>query len=273
MFSVTVQSSAIHRLTRSTTSQRRLHVHFMSFIFVFFACSSLLTIGCSSAKKAIKQTDEEIFNDGKSAFEDENYLEAVRQFDVIKLQFPASKYADDAQFYLAEVNFKRKEYVLAAFNYNLLRKSFPQSEFGKVALYKVAQCYDELSPKYDRDPEYTRKAIQSYSEFQAFYPKDTLSQKANDRITFLRNKLAQKDFSIAESYIKLEDYRAAVVYYDVVISDFTDTEFCPKAFVGKIKSQIEMKKWNEAKETLRLFRAQFPALIGEANSLADKLPK
>src|SRR5690606_1490330 len=66
---------------------------------------SILTflVSCGSSIDTRNMTAENLFEKGKEYLESEDYLESQKMFDLIKLQYPASQYADDAQFYLAEL--------------------------------------------------------------------------------------------------------------------------------------------------------------------------
>jgi outer membrane protein assembly factor BamD len=204
------------------------------------------------------RTVEGVYKLGVEEFERGNYTFSQKLFDIIKLQYPASIYADDAQYYLAEINSKKGEHILAAYNYNQLRRTFPNSDYAKISAYKAALSNMQMSPKSDRDQDYTRQAIRAFAEFQASYPKDSLATEAGKRIRELRNKMAAHDFTTAELYIKLYAPRAALVYYDLVISNYNDTDFLEPAYAGKIRMLYRLKRTTEAKEAMRLYRQQFP---------------
>jgi outer membrane protein assembly factor BamD len=191
-------------------------------------------------------------------FEDGDYLAAQLGFDKIKLQYPASIYADDAQYYLAEINFSKSQYILAAFNYSTLRRIYPQSEYAQKALFKTALSYYELSPSYDRDQEYTLKAIKTFSEFQAAYPNDSLFEKASDYIKELRNKLAYRDLFTAELYRKIRSSKSSLVYYQSVIDNYKDTDYFEDAVVGKIETLNYLGRNSEAQKEIKYYRSQFP---------------
>lgn len=230
---------------------------FILLLIIILTCLFLI-FGCSSSKQLEPKTPESVFNEAVVKYNDGDYIEAATLFDVIKLQYSASQYSDDAQYYLAEINYKRKEYILGAFNYNYIRTHYPYSEYVKIALFKAALCYYELSPSYERDPEYTAKAIQTFQEFQYYYPKDSLFNKASEYISILRNKLAESEFKKAELYRTIRSPRSSIIYYDVVINDFTDTKFYEPAYFGKIEALIETKKIEEAKSLIILYDRIFP---------------
>lgn len=221
-------------------------------------CMLLVCLSCGSSFDATNKSVDAIYKRAVEEFDDNDLFEAQKLFDLIKLQYPASEYADDAQYYLASINYKRKEYVLAAFNYNYLRRQYPQSNYSKEALYKAAICYVELSPPFDRDQDYTRKAILALNDFQKEYPKDSLSIDADNKIKTLRNKLAEREYRIAEQYRILLAPRASLVYFDAVIDDYPDTEFGESSFVNKIEILTELKRYDEALSTCSLYDRFYP---------------
>ncbi len=235
--------------------------------------SSVWAMSCSSTKNDIPQTAEAVFNEGLMRFKDESFMEAQKLFDVIKLQYPASAYADDAQYYLAEINFKRKEYQLSAFNYNMLRRVYPRSEYSKEALFKTGLAYYHLSPTYDREQEHTLKAIQTFSEFQATYPQDSLSNEVTNYILELREKLAYKEYFSGLIYQKMSYFKSALIYYNFVLDDYSDTKVTEDAYIGKMQVLLEMEKKEELKITLELFEKAYPntKFANELNSIKAEM--
>ncbi len=225
-------------------------------ILVLLLITAVLA-ACSSSNETTVRNAETIYGQALAAFNDKEFIEAQKYFDVIKLQYPASEYADDAQFYLAEISFNRKEYQLAAFNYNLLRRIYQRSSYGKDALYKTGLCYYKLAQPYDRDQEYTMKAIQTFSEFQAVYPTDSLFAVSTDYIVELRERLGYREYFVGLIYHKMRYYKAALIYYNFVIDDYSDTKTIEEAYIGKIEVLTEMRKFDDAKIVIDLFKKNF----------------
>lgn len=245
----------------------------ITIIIILSVATIIMILSCNTSNKPENRNADQVFNDGVKYFKDEDYMKAKQYFELIKLQYPASEFADDAQFYMAEIYFQRKEYILGAFTYNNLRKIYPGSEYNQEALYKAALCYYELSPTFDRDQDYTRQAIQAFQEFQYIYPSDSLTSKAAERIDELRDKLAQKEFFTAGLYLNMDLPRSAEIYYNSVINNYDDTKYVEDAFKGKVEVLIYMKKFQEAKETIQIYKNRYPKgkLFEEINSLAKSL--
>ncbi|MDB5036366.1 MAG: uptake lipoprotein [Chlorobi bacterium] len=211
-------------------------------LLLFLGASLPFIAACGGSGSSVSNTitSEDRFKRGMTALADKDYEKAETEFNTIVLQDPASDYADDAQFYLAESYFGDENYKLAAFNYNRLRTSFPNSPFTKMALYRSGEAYYQSSLSYDRDQRESKYAIDVYNGFAQIYPSDSLTELAKGRVKELRGKLAKRDFMTADLYMKMEDYKAAVIYFDRVIELYPDTEYLQPATDGKARAQREM---------------------------------
>lgn len=229
-----------------------------------FVLSLIFIIGivfldsCSTGRTIENKSVDEIYNEAVELFNKNDLYDAKKFFDVIKLQYPASSYADDAQFYLAEIEFKSEKYIMSSFNFNLVKKLYPNSSYVKESQFKSALCYYKLSPGFERDLEYTNKAIMGFVEFQNLYPEDSLSAEAGKLIKELRNNLAAREHKIGTLYQKLSSPKAAIIYFDSIINDYDDTDFIEKAYLGKIESLIYMSKFENARTIVELYKAKFP---------------
>jgi outer membrane protein assembly factor BamD len=228
------------------------------FIILLALIAWAMVSSCGSADKAKADSPEKAYEKAMELFKDEDYLDAATYFELITLQYPASPYADDAQFHLAEIDYHEGNYILGAFKYNLLRRVYPGSEYSKESLYKAALCYFEISPKFDRDQEYTKKAIEAFQEFQYLYPEDELSKKSDEKIAELRNKLAHREYFTATLYRKLDSPRSSIIYFDSVINNYNDTEYFEPAVFGKIEVLFEVGKYDEAESIIEVYKNKFP---------------
>jgi outer membrane protein assembly factor BamD len=212
---------------------------------------------CGSTKDINTGDVETVFKEAVRLFNEEDYLDAKKYFDVIKLQYPSSQYADDAQYYVAEIDYKRGDYVLASYNYNRLRTSYPSSEYVTESLFKAALSYYQLSPPYDRDQEYTYKGIEAFNLFQRLYPNDNKYADAGDYIKELREKLAHREYFTAELYRKMREPSSSLVYYQEVIDDYPDSQYYEPAYVGKIEVLTLLRRYDEARGLIDLYKRIF----------------
>jgi len=225
------------------------------------------------------------------------YGDAIEILETLMFSTRATNLEDDVLKALADSYFKKKQYILAADTYRRLLQQTPDSPFAKDAQFQLAMSYEKLSPFYELDQEYTVKAINEFGTYLDQYPADdsgvaasevelykSLMEVNPDNATYrekyeaavamlangspvrysqqaipeLRERLAHNRFSIARQYFKLKKYRAAEIFYDVVINQYTDTKWIEPAWVGKIDSEVKNKSWFEARQSIETFQQLFP---------------
>lgn len=218
----------------------------------------IIFISCRTSDVEKILSPEERFEKGLREFTEENYLEAINEFSIITMQYPASAVADDAQFYLGECRFMREEYLLASYEYEALKRNMVASPLVPKAQYKIALCYYMLSPKSQLDQTYSLKAIDEFQVFIEYFPNDSLVADAESKIKELRERLAKKDYETAILYVNMEYFKAATFYFDKVIELYHDTKYAELAYVGKIESLLKRRKYEEAISESEIFLKKFP---------------
>jgi outer membrane protein assembly factor BamD len=218
----------------------------------------LLVPGCGSSGDLTDLGAEERFNLGKRLYDEEDYLEAINEFQIVKLQYPGSSVADDAQFYMGEARFSRGEYLLAIEDFRTLKRNMGSSPLVPLAQFKIGMCYYMLSPRSDLDQSFSRQAIEEFQTYVEYYPLDDRRNEAEDKIAELNGRQAKKLFDSAKQYMKLGYLRSATVYYDLVVQQYHDSPYAEPALVGKIESLVERKRFNEASEEITRFIDRYP---------------
>lgn len=229
--------------------------------------------GCSSSLDTVNFSADEKLAYAITLYEDEDYEEAVNEFQAIVLQYPGNPVVDDAQYYLGMTRFKRGEYILAAYEFSKLVKNMPASEFIPQGQYMLAECYYQLSPHFTLDQKYTKKAIEEFQAFIDFFPSNEKIGEAEEKINELNEKLAHKAFENARIYEKLEYYTAALSYYDNVLDIYHDTPYASLAMYNKIKLLIDRNRNQEALTEISKFIQRYPdnSRVGEMQELKSSL--
>jgi outer membrane protein assembly factor BamD len=228
----------------------------------------VLLVSCSSSVETVNLSPEERLSVALKLYENEDYLDAIKEFEAILLQYPASAVSDDAVYYLGMTRFNREEYILAAYEFSKLIKSMPTSEYLTKSQFMLAECYYSLSPNYALEQKYSKKAIQEFQTFIDFFPLDEKVAEAESKIAELNEKLAKKEFESARIYDKMEYSNAALFYYDNVIQIYHDTKYAPLAHYNKILLLVSKNKINDALEAAKLFIQNY-----QNNSKAEAVKK
>ncbi len=190
---------------------------------------------CSS-KTTIRPGDslEVAFEKSMMVFEQGNYTQAARNFELVLSIGRGTDIARQAQFLLAESYFNSRQFVLSAAEYRRYYTNFPRSDRRMDAEFREALSYYRLSPRFKLDQQDTYRAIERFQLFIQRYPDTELASEAREYIAEMREKLAQKEFHAAELYLRLNRYRAAALYYDIVIDRFPETSWAEKALMRQI---------------------------------------
>lgn len=229
--------------------------------------------GCSSSGgNDIKTEDpEKAFNIAKRKYDKKDYVDAIDDFSFIKIKFPGTSISDKTQFYLADSYFHRNEFILAAYEYESMLKNYTLSPLIPETRYKLGLCYYHLSPKYSLDQEFTYYAIEELQLYVELYPEDKFVADAEKKLKELKDKLAYKSFKTGELYMKLNDYKAAALYFNSVYENYIDSEWADDAMLGHADALISSRKFEDAGKVLERFYKLFPK--SKLKSKADSLKR
>ena len=227
-------------------------------IYILPVILLLLIAGCSSGLDTTNFTPSQKLAYAEQLYNDEDYQEALDEFQSLTLQYPGNAVVDDAQYYLGMTRYQRGEYILAAYEFSKLIKNMPASKFMSKAQFMLAQSYYQLSPNYQLDQKFTKKAIEEFQAFIDFFPSDEKVKEAEQKINELNNKLAEKDYEIAHIYEKLDYNKAAIMYYDLILDTYHDSKYAPMAMYRKIVLLIDGNKNSEALQEIAKFIELYP---------------
>ncbi len=231
-----------------------MHTKTKNLLYVLLA---ILVVGCSSSIDTSKFTPEEHYNYAFKLYNEGEYEQALQEFQSFVLQYSGSAFNDDAQYYLAMTYFQRKQYLLAAYEFSKLIKNISASPFVPDSQFMLAECYYQLSPPYQLDQSYTKKAIEEFQAFIDFFPSNKKVEEAEKKIKELNDKLAQKEYQSAVIYEKMQYENAAMKYYASVVDTYHDTQYAPLALYNKIKIEVKKTLNNEALADINLFLSRY----------------
>lgn len=255
--------------------------------------TAVLLLSSCSSKVMIRQGDslEVAYEKAQTLFEQEHYTDAANAFEQVVQLGTGTEYGRDAQFYLAETYYNDRRYLLAASEYERFISQYPRSERREEAQFKEAYCYYEISPRYRLDQSYTRQAIEKFRLYNSRYPDSERTQQASEYISDLRSKLAHKRYASADLYMRMQEYEAAIIYYDLVIEDFPDTQWAEQALSDEINAyniyasrsvtERQRERYQQAVETYETYVQLFPNgpnrsraenYVDEARAALEELP-
>jgi outer membrane protein assembly factor BamD len=261
----------------------KLKIKFLSSAGLLFVLGfGLFLVSCGSSKKTEalnggKDFIETRFNEAKTAYTKEDWLEAIRIFDEIRLQAPTSAFASEATFLEGMARYNAGTYISAAVDFRAVRRNYPTSTLAPRAQFMVGESYYMLSPRAELDQNYSHYALTEYQTFLRDYSGEkNLADSTQMRIAEIRNKLGTKYLLAAELYIKLSDNKAAISGYQRVVDNYYDTPAAVEAQLRIAEVQYGRKKVREAEDAIQVFEDKFfqtatPAQRNRAHSIKQSL--
>jgi len=225
-------------------------------IRVFFVL--LFIFGCSRLKNDLSVDDlQERYDRGIEFLEKKKYYRSQQEFENVLLRGSHTELGDDAQFYLAEAYFLNKEYLLAISEYDRLVRQMSYSPYVESSRFRICQSYENKSPKFFHDQEYTQNALDKLQEFIEDYPTSEYLEDAIKMIHLLRSKLAQKEYEAAVLYIKMEEYDSAINYLQDLLASYYDTDYADMARLKIVDAFLRARKTTEAENFFEQNESKF----------------
>lgn len=108
------------------------------------------------------------------------YAKSITAFEDFLKTFPASKYADNAQYWLGEANYVSRQYKTALDAFQTLIARYPESKKIPGARLKIGYTYYELS-NWSASKDSLMQVIK-------LYPDTAVASKANDRLERIKRE-------------------------------------------------------------------------------------
>ena len=181
---------------------------------------------CNGVNKLLKSNDyEAIYEEGVKRYESEDYTRALQLFDHVAPLIRGTAKAEQLAYYNAYCYYNLNENIMASYYFKRFAKDFPRSEFAEECAFMGAYCKYLESPKSSLDQTNTYEAITELQLFINLYPDSDRIEECNSLIDELRKKLEKKDFEIAQLYLKMEEYKAALTSLNNIIKKYPSTTY------------------------------------------------
>ncbi len=222
-------------------------------------------LSCSEYERVLKSKDmnykqrmaDEYYSRGQYS-KSNTLMQEVLQYNRTSKNYEDNYYKYAMSFYNME------NYWDAAIYFNSFASNFPNSENVEQAEYLAAKCYDNESNRYSLDQTDTRRAIDAYTSFKMKYPDSKYQDDVQESIDGLFDKLEKKEYEAAKLYYKIEQYKAAAVYFKEMIVKYPRSRNLESYKVQSIESQIKyadnstgskkLERYQEAMEYIEDFQ-------------------
>ncbi len=186
---------------------------------------------------------EKEFQAGVALMEDKP-TSAVEIFEKVIEHNPKGPLAPESQIKIADAYFLAMEYDTAEEAYRKLLENYPKSEWAPYAMFRIPLTKLNIETMRERDLGRLWKAREGFEEYLANYPTGSFAEEAKEKIHETEELIAQRQYNIAELYLRKKRPKAAMVHFEGVVSHFPNTPWAEKS-----REQIEfLKKINAARK-------------------------
>jgi outer membrane protein assembly factor BamD len=177
--------------------------------------------GCGRGDNVVQdQGPEALYERGRTAMENSNYVGAVQYFLALEARYPFSNVTRQAQLDLIYVYYKSQQPESAIDAAEEFERENPTHARVDYCLYMRGRVYFDQAPnilermfKVDLTLRPPKDTLQSFSLFQELirrFPDSEYVADARQRMVYLRNRLADYENHVAGYYIERGAYVAAV---------------------------------------------------------------
>jgi outer membrane protein assembly factor BamD len=186
------------------------------------------------------------------------FNKSIQLFEKVIPAYRGKPQMERIQFMLSDAYYQTKNYLLAAYHFDRFTKNYPKSTKKETASFMSAHSYYLSIPRASLDQSDTKTAIDSFQKFIDTYPNSNKITQANEYVKEMQLRLEQKAFDIAYQYYHTEHFKAAVIAFDIFLTDNLGSVFKEDALFYRSKSayevairSIESKKEIRIKEALK----------------------
>ena len=224
--------------------------------------ATLVLFSCSQYEKVLKGDDyDKKYEMAVDLYNKQKFVKAVPLFEeAISIFSKLSVKGEMGYYYLCYCHYNMQNYGLASYYFKNFAATYPMSVHAEECLFMSAYCKVDASPKSSLDQSFTLEAINELQAFMNRFPKTEKKDTCNQIIDELRDKLEKKAFESANLYYHMEEYEAATVAYNNMLSDYPDTELREEVLYKIVLSNfnlalnsVQEKKLTRFEETMKSY--------------------
>lgn len=196
------------------------------------ALAALLVAGCANNDEQETAINDitEAYKSARTSVERGNYRRGIQIFEAIQARFPFSELSRQVQLDLMHAYYKAGMPEQAAEAADTFIRENPIHERVDYALYIKGLAYFEdeagfLEKRFKRDvtERPPKNVAESYSSFRRLverYPASQYAADAEQRMVFLKNRLADYENHVADYYLRRGAYIASINRAKAALEDY-----------------------------------------------------
>ena len=238
---------------------------------IFYLSIIMISIsGCSGTEEEFNLTRNirDAYVDAQEAVETGNFRKAVGIFEALQARFPFSQFATQIQLELSYAYYKdgRNEQAIEAAE-TFIRENPTHSRVDYamyikgLAYFEKGQSYLERFFRKDinlRPPQDGELAFLTLSRMVERYPASPYANDAQQRMVYLKNRLASYENAVAQFYLERKAYVAAINRAKTAIEIYQGADSASDSLQIIIQAYEALGMHELAKNNQRVLEKTFP---------------
>ncbi|VFP88141.1 outer membrane protein assembly factor BamD [Candidatus Erwinia haradaeae] len=201
---------------------------------------SLLLVGCSGS---IDEHNDKppiyIYKNTKQLLHNRNLKSIIKKLETFCMRYPPSPHVHKAQLDLIYAYYKNNDFTMALELIDRFIRINPDHQHIDYVIYmrgliNMTQDKNLLQDfigidRSDRDLIYTQNALKYFTQLLRDYPKSVYSTEARNHVSYLTERQAKYELSVAEFYSKHRAYVAVINRVKGMLRNYPNTKAVNKA--------------------------------------------
>jgi len=224
----------------------------------------LLVTACSSDDDDAErppEAAEKLYISARDKMAKGSYKEAVKDFEEVERQHPASQWAVNAQIMSAYSSYEAEDYDAAIGTLDRFVKLYPNNDSTPYAYYLTALCYYEQISDVGRDQKITEQALAALREIVRRFPDSDYARDAKIKLDLTLDHLAGKEMQVGRYYLKRDDTLAAINRFRVVVENYQTTSHVPEALHRLVEAYLKLGITTEATKYAAVLGENYPSSL------------
>jgi outer membrane protein assembly factor BamD len=245
----------------------------MRILTILLLALSMALAGCSGLAPKDETANwnaSELYEEAKLALKDGNYERARDLFGKLEARYPYGRYAEQAQLETLYAHYKAEEpdaAIAAAERFIKLHPRHPNVDYayymrGLASYNEDDGLFSSILPSdpTKTDPGTARESFRFFKELITRFPSSRYAPDALQRMTHLRNNLAQHEVNVADYYLRRAAHLAAANRAKYVLENYERTPAVPAALTIMVKAYRAMGMDDLAADAQRVLALNYPEL-------------
>jgi len=236
---------------------------------------STLLSSCSYWEGVFKEQDPtigmsaaQIYGEGRSFLDAEDYPNAIRYFDILEARYPFGIYSTQSMLDLAYASYKsnlKAEAIVGCDRFIRLYPNHPNVSYAyylrALSNFNIDQNF--LTELFGQDPSKydVSKLRESFDDFSVVinkFPDSKYAKDSRNRLFYIKNMMAANELYIAKYYVKRSAHVAAIERIKYLLVHYNGTPSTEEGLLILIESYKYLKMNDLATDTARVLKENYP---------------